>query len=185
MSAPPSPGKPPQKIQYNIKQKKRQFCGDQTNKKTALRRILATAPAAGHAIQVCAVQGRMAGLMALCVSCGACGSECVRLLRAPCAGQAGHRGFSIRAVAAGRHPVCRASVVERVWAALGPLAVAPPGAAPAGASAPPAVPPLPAVPPAPGEPAAPPPRGLGPAEDDADEWSLAELLAWHGDPPEG
>ena len=124
----------------------------------------------------------MAGLMALCTACGAFGSECVRLLRSPFAGSLGHRAFSVRAVSSGRHPVCRASRVERVWDAAG-LPAGPPDPVP-GAAGPPPPPPARDIPPDHGEPA---PPALGPALGEAvgDERSRADLLDWHGDPPGG
>jgi len=141
-----------------------------------LLRILAEAPRLGHCVHVCAVQGRMAGLLAICTRCGAYGAERAHRLRRPCEGPAAGRAAFLRAVSQGRHPVCRASVVERVWA------VPPGGGAgprPAGASrqAGHARPdPPPECPPDPG---CDPPSVPGEEED----WSLADLLAWHGDDP--
>ena len=98
----------------------------------------------------------MAGFMAVCVACGAYGSERGRLLRRPCAGVVGHRADALRAVSAGRHPGCGRSFLERVWA-LAPGDGLP--APPRGAGEPPAEPP-PAL--AGGAPAGPPVRPLAP-----------------------
>ena len=102
----------------------------------ALARILTSGAALGHCLHVCAVQGRMAGVLALCTRCGAHGAECVRLLGRPCPGRVDGRGGSLRAVTAGRHPTRPSSWVECVWdpgvvaAAAGhppPPAAGPPG----------------------------------------------------------
>ena len=139
----------------------------------ALSRILAHGAALGHLLHVCAVQGRMAGFLAVCSLCGAHGSECVRRLGTSCPGSLGGRGGSIRAIAAGRHPSCRASWVERSW----------PAALPARRPALPAGPDT-GNPPDPGE-AAPSPSlplpSFPPEPLPGDEWDLEDILAFHGE----
>ena len=148
----------------------------------ALRAIRAEALALGHSVHLCAVQGRMAGILAICVACGSYGQERCHRLRRPGLGVLSFRAFSVRAVSQGRHPHCRASFVERVWVA-GPGHGQP--AVPAAAAEPRSGPP----PRPPREPGSPPPLAAAAlaAGDEADEWSLEDLLAWHGggldDPP--
>lgn len=128
-----------------------------------------------HSVHLCAIKGRLAGILALCAMCCAYGEERCHRLRRPCPGELSFRAFSVRAIARGRHPHCRASFVERVWA-LDAAAGAP--APPAGAAEPPAEPPPgPLV-----EPGAGPPALLAVPADLAGEgdWPIEDLLAWHG-----
>ena len=134
----------------------------------AVARILASAAGLGHSVHACAVQGRRAGVLAVCTRCGAHGAECVRRLGRPCPGRMDGRGGSLRALSARRHPSCRQSWIERIW---DPGAVAAAGGVPPPASAPPG------NPPDPGDPAL--ASQLAPSPPD-EEWELAELLAFHG-----
>ena len=134
----------------------------------ALARILAGAAGLGHSVHACAVQGRHAGVLAVCARCGAHGAECVRRLGRPCPRRLDGRGGSLRALSAGRHPSCRQSWIERAWDP-GAVAAAVGGSLPAGAP--------PGNPPDPGDPALASQPAFSPP---GEEWELAELLAFHG-----